>query len=153
LDVHAVRQQFLQAIPIFAGLTTTALTEIACAVEETVFHKDDIIVREGEPGNRMFIIGRGSVEVVKYLGRSRETVLAVLLPKDFLGEMSIIDCVARSASVRAKEETTLLAIKGIDLYHLFQKHPDQYAIMMLNIARDISRRLRALDERFAAISH
>jgi CRP/FNR family transcriptional regulator, cyclic AMP receptor protein len=152
-DVHAVRQKFLQAIPIFAGLTTTALTEIACAVEETAFHKDDIIVREGEPGNRMFIIGQGSVEVVKNLGRSRETVLAVLLPNDFLGEMSIIECVARSASVRAIEETVLFAIKGIDLYHLFQKYPDQYAIVMLNIARDISRRLRALDERFAAISH
>ena len=153
LDVHAVRQRFLQAIPIFAGLNASALTEIAGAVEEAAFHKDDIIVREGEPGNRMFIIGQGSVEVVKNLGRSRETVLAVLLPKDFLGEMSIIDCVARSASVRAIEETTVFAIKGIDLYHLFQKHPDQYAIVMLNIARDISRRLRALDERFAAISH
>jgi CRP/FNR family cyclic AMP-dependent transcriptional regulator len=148
-----MRQTFLQAIPIFAGLTPGALTEIASTIEEAAFHKDDIIVREGEPGNRMFIISVGSVEVVKYLGRPHETVLAVLLPRDFLGEMSIIDCIARSASVRATEETTLFALKGIDLYRLFQKHPDQYAIVMLNIARDISRRLRALDERFAAISH
>jgi CRP/FNR family transcriptional regulator, cyclic AMP receptor protein len=148
-----VRQTFLQDIPIFAGLTPGALTEIASAIQETVFHKDDIIVREGEPGNRMFIIGEGSVEVVKHLGRARETVLAVLLPRDFLGEMSIIDSVARSASVRAVEKTTLFALRGIDLYHLFQKHPDQYAIVILNIARDISRRLRVLDERFAAISH
>jgi CRP/FNR family transcriptional regulator, cyclic AMP receptor protein len=153
LDVHVVRQKFLQAIPIFAGLTTTALTEIAGAVEETAFHQGEIIIREGEPGDRMFIISAGSVEIVKNLGRSQETVLAVLLQKDFLGEMSMIECVARSASVRAIEETTLFAIKGIDLYHLFQKHPDQYAIVILNIARDISRRLRALDERFAAISH
>ena len=148
-----MRQQFLQAIPIFAGLTTTALTEIAGAVEETVFHKDDIIVREGEPGNRMFIISSGSVEIVKYLDQPRETVLAHLWPRDFLGEMSIIDCVARSASVRAVEETSLFALKGIDLYHLFQHRPDQYAIIILNIARDISRRLRAIDEKFAAISH
>ena len=63
----------------------TALTEIASAVEEAVFQKDDIIVREGEPGNRMFIIGAGSVEVVKNLGRSQETVLAVLLPEGFSG--------------------------------------------------------------------
>jgi CRP/FNR family transcriptional regulator, cyclic AMP receptor protein len=153
LDAHAMRQTFLQAIPIFAGLTPSALTEIASAIEEAVFHKDEIIVREGEPGNRMFIIEEGAVEVVKYLGQPRETVLAVLLPRDFLGEMSIIDCVARSASVRAIQETTLYALKGIDLYHLFQKHPDQYAIVILNIARDISRRLRVLDERFAAISH
>jgi CRP/FNR family transcriptional regulator, cyclic AMP receptor protein len=153
LDVSAKRQTFLQAIPIFAGLTPGALTEIASVIEETVFHKDDIIVREGELGNRMFIIGEGSVEVVKHLGRTQETVLAVLLPRDFLGEMSIIDSVARSASVRAVEETTLFALRGIDLYRLFQKHPDQYAIVILNIARDISRRLRVLDERFAAISH
>jgi CRP/FNR family cyclic AMP-dependent transcriptional regulator len=153
LDARGLRQTFLQAIPIFAGLTPSAINEIASAVEEAVFEKDDIIVREGEPGNRMFIIGEGSVEIVKNMGRPQETVLAVLLPRDFLGEMSIIDSISRSASVRAIEETTLFALKGIDLYHLFQKHPDQYAIVILNIARDISRRLRALDERFAAISH
>jgi CRP/FNR family transcriptional regulator, cyclic AMP receptor protein len=153
LEAAAMRQAFLQAIPIFAGLTPGALREIASAIQEAVFHKDDIIVREGEPGNRMFIIGEGSVEVVKNMGRSQETVLAILLPRDFIGEMSIIDSVARSASVRAVEETTLLSLRGIDLYHLFQKHPDQYAIIILNIARDISRRLRVLDERFAAISH
>ncbi len=117
------------------------------------FIRGDIIVREGEPGNRMFIIGSGSVEVVKYLAQSGETVLAVLRSKDFLGEMSIIECVARSASVRAVEDTSLLALKGIDLYHLFQRHPEQYAIVILNIARDISRRLRALDEKYAALSH
>ena len=148
-----MRQAFLQAIPIFAGLTSAALAEIANAAQEAVFLTGDIIVREGEPGDRMFIIGAGSVEVVKYLGQSHETVLANLRARDFLGEMSIIDCVVRSASVRAVEETVLFALKGIDLYRLFQKHPDQYAIVILNIARDISRRLRAIDEKYAAISH
>ncbi len=152
-DTRAARQAFLQAIPIFAGLTPAALTEIESAVEEAVFHRGDIIVREGEPGNRMFIIGSGTVEVVKYLAQSGETVLAVLRSRDFLGEMSIIECVARSASVRAIEDTSLFALKGMDLYHLFQRHPDQYAIVILNIARDISRRLRALDEKYAALSH
>jgi CRP/FNR family transcriptional regulator, cyclic AMP receptor protein len=152
-EALAARQAFLQAIPIFAGLTPAALSEIASAVEEAVFGAGDIIVREGEPGNRMFIIGFGSVEVVKYLAQSRETVLAVLGPKDFLGEMSIIECVTRSASVRAVKDTSLFALKGIDLYHLFQHHPDQYAIVILNIARDLSRRLRAIDEKYSAVSH
>jgi CRP/FNR family transcriptional regulator, cyclic AMP receptor protein len=147
------RRTFLQAIPIFAGLTSVALAEIAIAVEEASFQKGDIIVREGEPGNRMFIIGSGAVEVVKYLGEPHETVLAVLRLRDFLGEMSIIDCVPRSASIRAFEDTSLFALKGIELYRLFQKHPDQYAILILNIARDLSRRLRAIDEKFCAISH
>jgi CRP/FNR family cyclic AMP-dependent transcriptional regulator len=152
-DLNAARHAFLQAIPIFAGLTPVALTEIAEAAQVAVFAKGDIIVREGEAGNRMFIIGSGSVEVVKYLAQPGETVLAVLRARDFLGEMSIIDCVARSASIRAIEDTTLFSLKGTDLYRLFQHHPDQYAIVILNIARDISRRLRAIDEKFTAISH
>jgi len=92
------------------------------------------------------------VEVVKNLAQPHETILAALRPKDFLGEMSIIECVARSASVRAVEDTSLFALKGTDLYRLFKRYPDQYAIVILNIARDLSRRLRAIDEKFSAVS-
>jgi CRP/FNR family transcriptional regulator, cyclic AMP receptor protein len=147
------RHYFLETIPIFAGLDAVALSEIAAAVQEMCFRAGDIIVKEGESGNRMFIIHSGRVEVVKHLAQAHETLLAVLRPQDFLGEMSIIECVARSASVRAVEDTTLFALKGTDLYRLFQHHPDQYAIVILNIARDLSRRLRAIDEKFSAISH
>jgi CRP/FNR family transcriptional regulator, cyclic AMP receptor protein len=146
------RQDFLGSIPIFAGLNAAALSEIASAVEEAAFRTGDIIVREGEAGNRMFIIFSGGVEVVKHLGQTHETILAVLRPKDFLGEMSIIECVTRSASVRAVEDTSLFALKGTDLYRLFKRYPDQYAIVILNIARDLSRRLRAIDEKFSAVS-
>jgi CRP/FNR family transcriptional regulator, cyclic AMP receptor protein len=148
-----MRQAVLESIPIFAGLETAALSEIADAAEEAAFGAADIVVREGEAGNRMFIVYSGRLEVVKHLAQAHETLLAVLGPRDFLGEMSIIECVARSASVRAVEETFLFALKGTDLYRLFQRHPDQYAIVILNIARDLSRRLRAIDEKFSAISH
>ena len=148
-----MRQAFLESIPIFAGLNAGALSEIANAVEETAFRAGDIIVREGEPGNRMFIVYSGRLEVIKNLAQAHETLLAVLRSKDFLGEMSIIECVARSASVRAIEDSCLFSLKGTDLYRLFQRHPDQYAIVILNIARDLSRRLRAIDEKFLAISH
>jgi|ERR1700716_2446479 CRP/FNR family cyclic AMP-dependent transcriptional regulator len=147
------RRHFLGTIPIFAGLSTGALSEIAATVEEADFHAGGIVVREGEAGNRMFIIRSGCVEIVKRLGQENETILAILGPKDFMGEMSIIECVTRSASVRAVEKTVLFGLKAIDLYHLFQHHPDQYAIVILNIARDLSRRLRAVDEKFLAVSH
>jgi CRP/FNR family transcriptional regulator, cyclic AMP receptor protein len=147
------RQEFLESIPIFAGISADALFTIAGAAEEATFQEGEIIVREGEPGNRMFIIHSGRVEVVKHLAKPRETVLAVLNSKDFLGEMSIIECVARSASVRAMEGSLLFALKGTDLYRLFLSYPDQYAIVILNIARDLSRRLRKVDEMFSALSH
>jgi CRP/FNR family transcriptional regulator, cyclic AMP receptor protein len=147
------RQHFLRHIPIFAGLDDTALSGIAGAIQEAVFQKGAIIVSEGEPGDRMFVVYSGRVEVVKHLAKPNQTLLAVFGPKDFMGEMSIIECVTRSASLRAIEETFLFALRSVDLYRLFQRSPDQYAIVILNIARNLSRRLRALDEKFAAISH
>jgi CRP/FNR family transcriptional regulator, cyclic AMP receptor protein len=150
---RADHEQILQGIPVFAGLGDAALSLLAHAVEESAFRAGEVIVREGEPGNRMFIIRSGRVEVVKHLSEPSETVLDVLEAKNFMGEMSIVDCVVRSASIRAIEDTTLFSLKGIDLYRLFKKYPDQYAIVILNIARDLARRLRSIDERFSAISH
>jgi CRP/FNR family transcriptional regulator, cyclic AMP receptor protein len=146
-------QRFLRTIPIFAGLNSSALAVIAGAVEQASFHPGETIVEEAETGNRMFVIHRGKVEVVKHRGEAHETILATLGPREFFGEMCIIDCLVRCASVRALEDTFLFALKSTDLHHLFERHPDQYAILILNIARDISRRLRALDELFAAVSH
>jgi CRP/FNR family cyclic AMP-dependent transcriptional regulator len=147
------RLEFLRTIPIFAGLNETALSELVKVADEISVENKEVIVREGEAGNRMFIIHSGRVEVVKYLGQPRETVLAMFGSRDFLGEMSMIECVTRSASLRAAEQTYLFSLKGTDLYHLYRHQPDQYAIVILNIARDLSRRLRTIDEKFAAISH
>ena len=147
------RKHFLQGIPIFAGLDDSALLGVAEVVQETVADAGSVIVSEGDPGNRMFIVHTGRVEVVKNLAKANQTLLAVFGPRDFMGEMSIIECVTRSASVRALEKTSLFGLRGIDLYRLFQRRPDQYAIVILNIARDLSRRLRALDEKYSIISH
>jgi CRP/FNR family transcriptional regulator, cyclic AMP receptor protein len=147
------RVDLLRQIPVFAGLSEEALLVLAQAVDELEYQAGEIVVREGEPGNRMFIILSGSLEVVKNLGQPRETALDVMRSRNFLGEMSIVDSVVRSASVRALEKCRLFSLKGIDLYRLFKRFPEQYAIVILNIARDLARRLRALDEKFSAISH
>src|SRR5262249_3921977 len=112
------RQEFLSTIPIFAGLNESALSELVKVAEEVSIDDRQVIVREGEAGNRMFIIHTGRVEVVKYLGEPKETILAVLGSRDFLGEMSMIECVKRSASLRAAEPAFLFSLKGTDLYHL-----------------------------------
>ena len=146
------RLEFLRGIPIFAGVSDAALSELAAQVTEVSASSGSIIFREGEPGSEMFVIHSGIVEVIKHFGEEHETNLATLGAKDFFGEMSIIECVARSATVRAVKNTLLFRIKAAQLHHLFQHLPDQYAIMILNIARDVSRRLRALDENWSEVS-
>jgi len=70
-----------------------------------------------------------------------------------LGSISIIRSVARSASVIAVESARVFTLKSVNFYKLYLRQPDQYGIVVLNIARDLARRLRRLDERFVAISH
>src|ERR1700747_3857817 len=93
------RQQFLSTMPIFAGLNEARSSELVRVAEEVSVDDKQVIVREGEAGNRMFIIHTGRVEVVKYLGQPKETILAMFGPRDFLGEMSMIECVTPSASL------------------------------------------------------
>ena len=94
------RLEFLRGIPIFAGVSDAALLELAAEVNEVSFPAGSIIFREGAPGSEMFVIHSGIVEVIKHFGEEHETNLATLGARDFFGEMSIIECVARSATVR-----------------------------------------------------
>ena len=67
------------------------------------------------------------------------------------GEMCIIEPVVRSASVRALDEPTVLfALHSSDLHRLYKINPEQFSILILNIARDICRRLRQVDELYTA---
>ncbi|PTX99463.1 cyclic nucleotide-binding protein [Verrucomicrobia bacterium LW23] len=138
------------SLPVFAGLDDVALDLLATYSEERRFEQGAVIVNEGDPGSEMFIIGDGSVEIVKRLGTENEVVLATLTKRNFFGEMCLIECVARSASVRAAEPTVLFALSARSLLAFYKKWPEQHAIIILNIARDVSRRLRALDEAFCA---
>ncbi len=69
----------------------------------------DIIFKEGEPGNEMYLIKSGSVKITKRIG-GREKVLAVLKEGDFFGEMSVLDGSFRSASAATEEKTKLIIV-------------------------------------------
>lgn len=146
------RLNFLRDIPVFAGVEVAALQELAAGMTEAAFESGELVFREREPGGEMFIIHSGAVEVIKHFSGKHETNLAVLGPKDFFGEMAIIESSARSATVRSVKLTRLFRVKAAQLNRLYQRHPAQYAIIILNIARDVSRRLRALGENWSEVS-
>src|ERR1700749_1711564 len=115
--------EFLRGIPIFAGLSDEGLAILVENAQEVDCPKGSLAVREGEPGNQLYIIYSGAVEVFKNFEQRGEMIISRLSGNTFFGEMSIIECVARSASVRATEDTLLFAIKSMELYHLFRHHP------------------------------
>jgi CRP-like cAMP-binding protein len=140
----------LAATPILVGLRAEALTLLGGEGQRRDFGPGESIVREGDAGHSFFIIVEGDVEVIKNHGSGHAVLLAKLHAGTFFGEMCVVDPVPRAATVQTTSPVSVIEIKAATLYHLFQKMPDQYAIMILNVARDMARRLRKLDEAFAA---
>jgi len=139
----------LASAPLLAGLTSAALELIETEGAVRTFGEGECILREGDEGHSFFILMKGDVEVVKRHDGAGPVLLARLHQGTFFGEMCVVDPVPRAATVRTVTPVIALEIKAATLYHLFRKMPDQYAIVILNLARDMARRLRTLDEAFA----
>lgn len=144
---------FIHRLPVMAGLDEAALQFLGGLAREERYGAGDVIVREGERGDRVYFVRTGLVRVVKEPKGEPAVQLATFGPGDFFGEMSLVESVARSASVIATEPTRVFTLKSMDFYQLYRQRPDQYGIVVLNIARDLARRLRRLDENFCHIAH
>lgn len=151
--MDASLDNFIHRLPVMAGLDEAALQFLGGLAGEERYAAGDVIVREGERGDRVFFVRTGRVRVIKQPKGEPAVQLTEFGPGDFFGEMSLVESVARSASVIALEPTLVFTLKGMDFYKLYRQHPGQYGIVMLNIARDLARRLRQLDEHFCHVSH
>ena len=93
--------------------------------EERQFPSGSIILKEGEFGESIFLIGSGSARVVIKVERGEEsTDLSIMKKGDFFGEIALFQQKPRSATVVANQECTLLEIKGQEILNLLEKHPD-----------------------------
>lgn len=143
-------RSMLQNVPILAGLDEPALNLLWERVMESKAPAGSVIIREGDLGNRFFLVGEGSVRVCKHFGRPNEIELSRLGLGDFFGEMCILETLPRSATVQAVADTQLYSFTALAFYHLYEAMPAQHSILVVNIARDLSRRLRHLDDAFAS---
>jgi CRP-like cAMP-binding protein len=150
---HETSKDLLRKIHIFAGLTDEVIDELAALCQPVHAAPGHAIIDEKVMGREMYVIAAGRVRIVRGAGSPEQVVLAELSAGDFFGEMCVIECVPRSASVHAEDESLLYSLSSSDIHRLFKRWPDQCAILLLNIARDLCRRLRMMDEKFAAVAH
>ena len=143
-------QPLLPTVSLLGGLSEPALQLLAREGQRVIENAGTVILKEGEPGHHLFLIESGSVRVCKKFGEPGETELDRLGHGEFFGEMCILETLPRSATVQAATEVVLFRISSMVFYHLHQELPDQFSLLVLNVARDLSRRLRRLDEIFAA---
>ncbi|HEY5962062.1 MAG TPA: cyclic nucleotide-binding domain-containing protein [Polyangiaceae bacterium] len=135
----------LRDIGLFGALPEDVLTRLSQSLQVVHVAAGATLFKEGEDGRAMYVVLRGEVEVSKRSHRGTEARVALLGPGDWFGEMSIVDVQPRSASILALAPTSLLAITTADLDQLYRHDLKAYAIIVLNLARELSRRLRVAD--------
>lgn len=135
----------LREVGLFGALSDEFLDHLAATLTVQRVMVGDTVFREGDPAREMYVVLEGEMEVLKKSRRGRETRVAILGPNDCFGEMSIIDMQPRSATVRALGATRLLVISTEEMDALYRHDLKSYTLIILNIARDLSRRLRVTD--------
>jgi putative ABC transport system ATP-binding protein len=112
----ALIMEFLQKCPLFAEHPTTMLVEFAERMQRETFEADEVIIRQGEIGDKFYVISAGQVNVAGEKGGVPFRGIA-LGPGDFFGEVALLTGEPRNATVTAREK--------VEVFTLVKEHFDQ----------------------------
>lgn len=137
--------ELLKKIPLFSSLSRRDIRFLAQIAKQLELPSDTILLKEGEPGNRLYIIEEGELEIIKASGTPDEIVLRVCYAGEPIGEMSfLLPRGTRSATVRAKTAVRLIEIARDDFELFLLGRPG----IAYEIARNLSQRLVDSENRF-----
>jgi CRP-like cAMP-binding protein len=138
----------LRRSPLLELLSAAELEVLAGLVQPRSFAAGEVIFEEGEVGASLFVLAEGTVEVVRGAGAKAKVLAALSAPESF-GEMALIDREQRSATVRARRAVRALEL-GADAFAAFRKRSrDGFTLIVMNLARVLSGRLRETSARLA----
>lgn len=137
---------FLARTRLFGDLPTEDLELLAGRAGETSLAAGDTLVREGEPGDTIYVVVSGELSVVKR-ANGGEVLLATVRAGDVLGEIAALLGGGRTAGVRAITDAHLLFVKAKALRAVIQRSPD----VALALLRVLAERLRAANDYIASM--
>ncbi len=136
----------LKQAPIFRELDDGELARVVEVCREQKFAVNQHVFKEGEPGNRLFIIAEGEVRISRAIPGSGEEALAVLKAGAVFGEMSIFDRSERSTDAIANTSCTLITISRSDFELLMDFNRDIAYKVLWSVVRLLSSRLRVTND-------
>jgi CRP-like cAMP-binding protein len=135
---------FLQASSLFLDLHADELALLAELCQPIAFESGQIVFHEQDSGDCLYIIEEGEVEVIHGPAEpgAEVCVIATMGRGEFFGEMSMLEKSTRSATVRACTRLTLLMLSTDDFYSFAKIFKNGFTVVIINIARILSQRLR-----------
>ncbi len=129
-------------VALFSGIDPAALAALVGTLKVQTLAAGDTLFREGDAGRALFILLAGELEVLRASPGAFDTRVALHGPGDWVGEMSVIDIMPRSATVRAASTSEVLVLSSQDLDRLYRSDLRSYVMLIQNLARELSRKLR-----------
>jgi hypothetical protein len=112
---------FLRQVPALAPLSRTALDDLALHVQLEHVPAGTTIVREGEPGDKLYIVKSGEVSVLAHGSGERDVEVATLAMMDYFGEIALLRDVPRTATVRAHGPVELYSLSRADFQQILAR--------------------------------
>ncbi len=141
--------ELLKKVNLFETLTEHELGKIEKIGRKETFAGGAVVFKEGDHGDRCFVILKGEVRISKLIPNIGEEALAVLKPGDYFGEMALIDNFPRSAHAIANDDVELMAIDKTELDKILIMDREMGYKLLWAFTKTLSRRLRETNEKMA----
>ncbi|GAB4291383.1 MAG: hypothetical protein Kow0090_04850 [Myxococcota bacterium] len=146
-----INPQRLEAFGLFVGLKPEHLIKIGSIAEEVSYKKNEILFKEGDPGDAIYLIEDGSVRISKDIPNVGEEALSILKIGSFFGEMNLITGKPRSADARANEKVNLIKIENERFKKLFAEDKDLAISVLWALSKILAERLHQQNEKYRAL--
>ncbi len=133
--------EIIKKVPLFDYLNKKELTKISHIVYAREYKAEEYLFKEGTPGSALFIIKTGNVSIEKISENGETLVLASISEEDFLGELSLLNEIPRSASARCKTITKAVVLFKHELFELIKSEPRTGIKILKNLAMMTGKRL------------
>ncbi len=131
----------LRQYSLFGGLLENQIAQILPHVEYKTYEAGEKLMTEGEVNDKIYFILQGHVDVMK-----DGNILLHFDEGDMLGEMEVLDIMPSAATGLIVEKSTIASISNKALRQIYKQDAGIFSIIIMNLARDLSRRLRRMDE-------
>jgi len=138
----------LEDVPLFGGVPEPARARFAALAHPIVCGAGEIVFHEGELARDIYIVADGTFDVLRRTPDGQRSV-AYLQRADLFGEMGFIDMQPRSATIQARTDGHLWKWEYVALRTFYAEDPKAFTLIVMNIARELSRRLRRADDALA----
>src|SRR6185437_10553469 len=141
----------LRYLQFFGVLSNDELERVAELCEQKTYVSGEQIFREGEPGNRLFIVAEGEVRISRQIPGAGEEALAVLKAGAMFGEMAVFDRSERSTDAISHGGTRVITISRAEFEMLLDFHRDLVYKVLWSVVRVLSGRLRATNDSLRSV--